>query len=157
VLLAHRWGVPIPMMTFLYFVSDMVLACVFEPMLRGLRLVGRHVPPIGRFARLMIDRAKRLAGPHGTHPLGLVAVSFGVDPMTGRAAAAMAGHGFFSGWAIAIAGDMIYFGVLMASTLWLDGILGDGRVTMVAVLVLMFVIPAMFRRWQEWRSTSPRA
>src|SRR6185503_12039372 len=34
VLMARHWGVSIPVMTFLYFVSDMVLACVFEPMLR---------------------------------------------------------------------------------------------------------------------------
>jgi hypothetical protein len=81
----------------------------------------------------------------------------GIDPMTGRAAAAMAGHGFFSGWAIAITGDMIYFGVLMASTLWLDGVLGDSRLTILAVLALMFIIPAVFRRWQERRPTTPRA
>lgn len=157
VLLARHWGVPIPMMALLYLLSDMVLACVFEPLLRGMRLVGRHVPPIGRAARAMIDRMRRMAGPHGTHPLGLVAVSFGVDPMTGRAAAAMAGHGFLSGWAIAIAGDMIYFGVLMVSTLWLDGVLGDSRLTVMAVLVLMLVIPSLYRRWAERRPTSPRA
>jgi hypothetical protein len=40
--------------------------------------------------------------------------------MTGRAAAKAAGHGFLPGWAIAITGDMIYFVVLMASTLWLQ-------------------------------------
>ncbi|HEV7731163.1 MAG TPA: hypothetical protein VGR62_03330 [Candidatus Binatia bacterium] len=150
VLMGRNWGVPIPVMALLYLASDMVLACVFEPMLRGLRLIGRHVPAVGRAARTMIDRMRRTVGPNGaTHPLGLVAVSFGVDPMTGRAAAAMAGHGFFAGWAIAIAGDMLYFGVLMASTLWLDGILGDARYTIVAVLVLMMVIPAVVRRWRE--------
>ncbi len=153
VLMGRNWGVPIPVMALLYLASDMVLACVFEPMLRGLRLIGRHVPPVGRAARSMIDRMRRTVGPHGaTHPLGLVAVSFGVDPMTGRAAAAMAGHGFFTGWAIAIAGDMLYFGVLMASTLWLDGVLGDARLTIVAVLVLMMVIPAVVRRWRERHS-----
>lgn len=158
VLLARHWGVPIPVMTLLYLLSDMVLACVFEPLLRAIRWLGRRVPPIGHAARTVVDRMRRTAGPYGaTHPLGLVAVSFGVDPMTGRAAAAMAGHGFVTGWAIAIAGDMLYFGVLMASTLWLDGVIGDARYTVMAVLVLMLVIPAVFRRWHARRPTSPRA
>ena len=90
---------------------------------------------------------QRTAGPYGaTRPLGLVMVSFGVDPMTGRAAAAMAGHGFVTGWAIAIAGDMLYFGLLMASTLWLNGILGDERLTVFAILALMLVLPSIIRR-----------
>ncbi len=49
-------------------------------------------------------------------------------------------------WLIAIAGDMIYFALIMASTLWLDGILGDGTITTLVILVLMFVVPAVMKR-----------
>jgi hypothetical protein len=100
---------------------------------------------VGTAVRRMATRAGRAdAGVRG--PFGLVLVSFGVDPMTGRAAAAAAGHGFVRGWAIAITGDMLYFVVLMASTLWLQGILGDERFTIAAVLLVMLVLPAVVRR-----------
>jgi len=46
----------------------------------------------------------------GAGPFALVMIAFGVDPMTGRATALAAGHGFVTGWALAIAGDMLYFG-----------------------------------------------
>jgi hypothetical protein len=66
--------------------------------------------------------------------------------MTGRAAAAAAGHGFISGWAIAITGDMIYFAVIMASTLRLNSILGDPNRTMAVILAAMFILPIIVRR-----------
>ncbi|HEX4047025.1 MAG TPA: hypothetical protein VH309_04295, partial [Elusimicrobiota bacterium] len=91
-------------------------------------------------------------------PFTLILIAFGVDPMTGRAAAAAAGHGFVSGWTLAITGDMLYFTVIMASTLWLNSILGDGRITTAAILVLMFVAPLLIRRWKERRGwdSNPR-
>ncbi len=36
--------------------------------------------------------------------------------------------------------------VLMASTLWLQGVLGDQRLTICAVLVIMLVLPSIVRR-----------
>jgi hypothetical protein len=47
-----------------------------------------------------------------------------------------------------IAGDMAYFGLGMASTLWFDNRLGDPRMVALAGLAVMFVVPAMIRRWQ---------
>ncbi len=148
VLMARNAGVPPPVMLTLYFLSDLVLACTFEPILRVLAWIGRWVPPLGRLGNVIRGIATRAGGTQAgmRGPLGLVLVSFGVDPMTGRAAAAAAGHGFVPGWAIAIAGDMLYFLVLMASTLWLQGILGDERFTIGAVLLLMLVLPSLVRR-----------
>lgn len=148
VLMARAAGVSPPMMAVLYALSDVVLAFTFEPVLVVLRWTGRFVPPLGRLARAVGRLATRIGaesrGARG--PLGLVLVSFGVDPMTGRAAAAVAGHGFVQGWAIAIAGDLLYFAVLMASTLWLRSVLGDERTTIGAVLLLMLVLPSLMRR-----------
>jgi hypothetical protein len=76
----------------------------------------------------------------------LILVAFGVDPMTGRAAAAAAGHGFVSGWAIAIAGDMLYFWVVMAATLKLSAYLGDPYRAMWIILAAMFLLPVLIRR-----------
>jgi len=150
VLMAHVRGIGWPIMMGLYLVSDVILACIFEPPLRLLIAVGRYVPVAGRLARSMRAMLHWTASQYGNagRPLALILVSFGVDPMTGRAAAAAAGHGFVPGWAIAITGDMFYFALLMTSTLWLGDALGNDRLTIGIMLVVMFVLPAILRRWR---------
>jgi len=159
VLLARDRGLAWPVMMALYFVSDVVLACTFEPVLRLVLRAGRTFRPLGRVAAAIREAVRRTTARYGTRggPLALVLVAFGVDPMTGRAVAHAAGHGFFPGWAIAIAGDMIYFAVLMASTLWLNDLLGDERWTVGGMLVLMIALPALVRRWQERREAAERS
>jgi len=149
VLMARNAGVSPPVMAVLYFFSDLVLAVTFEPILVALAWLGRWIPPLARMGAAIRALATRAGGSQtgARGPLGLVLVSFGVDPMTGRAAAAAAGHGFVPGWAIAIAGDMLYFLVLMASTLWLEGVLGDQRMTIFVVLLIMLVLPSVVRRF----------
>jgi hypothetical protein len=151
VLMAHARGIGWPLTMSLYFVSDVVLAALFEPLLRLLIVVGRTVPLIGRAARVIRTAVRRTAAQYGnaSGPLALVLVSFGVDPMTGRAAAAAAGHGFLPGWMIAITGDMCYFALLMVSTLWLGGTLGNDRLTIGVMLLVMLVLPAVLRRWRR--------
>jgi hypothetical protein len=78
-------------------------------------------------------------------PLALVMIAFGVDPMTGRASALAAGHGFLAGWAFAIAGDMIYFAVIALTTLRLNSYFRDPNTTMLVVLGAMFVVPILIR------------
>ena len=151
VLMAHARGIGWPIMMGLYLVSDVILAFIFEPPLRLLIAVGRYVPVVGRLARSMRAVLHRTAAQYGNAvgPLALILVSFGVDPMTGRAAAAAAGHGFVPGWAIAITGDMFYFALLMTSTLWLGDALGNDRLTIGIMLVVMFGLPAILRRWRR--------
>lgn len=151
VLMARDRGVAWPVMMGLYLVSDVILAFVFEPMLRGIIAVFRLFPPLREFGRRVRTVLNRTTARYGTAsgPFALVLVSFGVDPMTGRAAATAAGHGFLSGWAIAIAGDMLYFAVLMISTLWLNNVIGDERTTIIAMIVVMIVLPGLIRRWNE--------
>jgi len=150
VLMAHARGVGWPVMMGLYFVSDVILAFVFEPMMRALAAVARRVPALGRVVTIFRETAQRSAAQYGRSggALALVLVSFGVDPMTGRAAAAAAGHGFVPGWAIAITGDMFYFALLMVTTLWVGSTVGDDRMTIVIMLVVMFVLPSLLRRWR---------
>jgi hypothetical protein len=151
VLLARARGLSILVMMALYFVSDLILACVFEPLLLGLRALGRLIPPLGRFGERFIAAAQWSgvqAGGGAAGPLRLVLVAFSVDPMTGRAAAAAAGHGFVPGWAIAITGDMFYFALLVYSTLGMRRLLGDERLTVGAMLLVMIVVPALVRRWR---------
>jgi len=147
VLLARSHGIIWPVTAGLYLISDVILAFLFEPVLRLMIMAGRKTQFVARFIhalRLAIHRTTAQYG--GAGPFTLVMIAFGADPMTGRAAAAAAGHGFISGWTIAIAGDMIYFGVVMASTLRLNSILGDPNRTMWIILGAMFILPVLIRR-----------
>ncbi len=153
VLMGARAGVPAVVIALLYFASDLVLAVTAEPMLAGVRWLGRRVPPLqalgDRLARLTNVVGLQQEGVHG--PLGLILVSFTISPTTGRAAAAAAGHGFVPGWTLAIIGDMAYFLVLMASTLWLSSVIGDDRITIGIALVATWLLPFLVRRLQRGR------
>ena len=146
VLLAKVNGLAWPVTAFLYFVSDVILALLFEPALKLMVIVGRRLPHFDRVAEALRLALKRTSAPYGAGPFALVMIAFGVDPMTGRAAAAAAGHGFVSGWAIAITGDMLYFAVIMVATLRLSSFLGDPNRAMWIVLAAMLIAPLVVRR-----------
>ncbi|MBV9328012.1 MAG: hypothetical protein JO352_30225, partial [Chloroflexi bacterium] len=137
--------------------SDVVLAIVMEPMLILLRWMGQRVEFIGRLG----NRLARLSGATGLSdgkvrgPLGLILFSFAVAPAPARAASEAAGHGFISGWTLAIIGDMLYFTMIMASTLWLSSVVGDDRFTVGAVLIGAWVLPMLIRRMR--RGSTSRA
>jgi hypothetical protein len=71
--------------------------------------------------------------------------SFGADPMTGRAAALAAGHGFLMGWVLAIAGDMLYYAVIAVTTLRLSRYFRDPDTTEWIVLGAMIAVPLIVR------------
>ncbi|OGR94467.1 MAG: hypothetical protein A2V88_11675 [Elusimicrobia bacterium RBG_16_66_12] len=153
VLLARSCDIGWPAMIILYFVSDVILACVFEPVLKLMIAVGRRVEFLGRVTAALKQAVRKTTAPYGSAagPLALILIAFGVDPMTGRAAAHAAGHGFLSGWAIAITGDMFYFTLIMVSTLRLNSLLGDGTWTTVIIMAAMFIVPGLIKRWRERR------
>ena len=64
--------------------------------------------------KLMIAKTMEHYG-NSSGIFALIMIAFGADPMTGRAVAVAAGHGFLVGWMIAIAGDMIYFSLCVHS------------------------------------------
>ncbi|MDD2851909.1 MAG: hypothetical protein PHY09_08430 [Desulfuromonadaceae bacterium] len=148
ILLAQAKGLVWPITTVLYLVSDIALALAFEPILRLIAIVAGKIPVLTRLsAALKAATARSVAhiGGTGAGPLALIMVSFGVDPMTGRATAHAAGHGFIAGWAIAIAGDMLYFSVIAITTLRLNSYFRDPNTTMLIVLGAMFVVPMLVR------------
>ena len=146
VLLAGARGMPWAETSALYFLSDIMLAAAFEPLMLLVIAGGRKVPFLARLAWAFKTATLQLTSHYsGAGPFALIIVAFGVDPMTGRAAAAAAGHGFVSGWAIAIAGDMLYFWVVMASTLKLSAYLGDPGRAMWVILAAMFLLPVVIR------------
>jgi len=148
VLLAQSKGLAWPVTTGLYLVSDMMLALAFEPVLRLLAWLGGKVPLLARFsARMKAAMAKSAAfsGGAGAGPIALVMISFGADPMTGRASALAAGHGFLMGWVFAIAGDMLYYAVIAVTTLRLNRYFRDPDTAMWIVLGAMIVVPLIVR------------
>jgi hypothetical protein len=94
-------------------------------------------------------------GGTGAGPFALVMIAFGVDPMTGRASALAAGHGFLAGWAFAIAGDMLYYAVIALTTLRLNAYFRSPNTTILVVLGAMMVVPILVRSCRPRRTSSP--
>ncbi len=149
VLLARAHGLGWPVTALLYFVSDVILAIVFEPILRLLVALATRVASLRRFGAAMkmaMDQSIALYGGAGAGPFALVLIAFGVDPMTGRASAMAAGHGFVAGWAFAIAGDMLYYAVIAVITLRLNTYIHSPQTTVFIMLAAMVLVPILVRR-----------
>ena len=159
VIMARDAGVS-PLVTLaLYAISDVLGAIITEPYVMFFRWLGRHVSWIGRIGERMtrLSGAAGFSEPGKRGPLGIALVSFTVSMTTGRAAAVAAGHGPVMGWALAILGDLGYFLVLMVSTLWLSAVIGDERITIGVVLVGMWVVPVLIRKWRARNAPVPIA
>jgi len=148
VLLARDSGLAWPVTASLYFVSDLILAVIMEPLLLVIAALALRITFLARLSAAMktatARSVERFSG-CGAGPVALIMVAFGVDPMTGRASAMAAGHGFVSGWAIAICGDMLYFAVIALSTLQLNTYLHNPELTVLLVLAAMFCGPLLVR------------
>ncbi len=152
VMLARANGFAWPITTGLYLISDVILALAFEPILRLFAVLGGKVAFLARLSEALKNTTARSAAHFsgtGAGPLTLVMIAFGVDPMTGRASASAAGHGFLAGWAFAIAGDMLYFAVIAITTLRLNSYFKDPNTTMLIVLGAMFVAPLLIRYFRS--------
>ena len=157
IVLAKNRGLHWLVMLFLYLISDVVLAIVFEPLLVLFLRMSENSPRLLKMREALAKSTKMTIGRLGVSPgpFSLVAIAFGTDPMTGRSVAKVAGHGFLSGWTFAIVGDMLFFTVLMVSTLWLDNVLGNGTWAAIIITVAMMALPPFIRlireRWRRWR------
>lgn len=149
VLLARSHGIAWPITAGLYFVSDIILAMVFEPFLRLLVHLGRRIAFFSRFgAAIKLTNERMTTQFAGTcaGPISLLAISFGIDPMTGRTAALAAGHGIIAGWLFAIAGDMLYYAVIATATLQLNAYIKNPTTTVSIILFVMLLIPFVVGR-----------
>jgi hypothetical protein len=149
VLLAKHRGIGWFAVSFLYFLSDCLMACVFEPLMRMAGRWAAGKPKLAKFAEAYRAQLQKTAEQYGkaTGPVALTLVAFGVDPMTARTAAAAAGYGFVSGWAFAILGDMFYFWLVAYSTLKLNKWLGgDPSGTIALMLLAMMFLPSLVKK-----------
>ncbi|HEX9078232.1 MAG TPA: hypothetical protein VF795_01510 [Desulfuromonadaceae bacterium] len=160
VLLAQAKGVAWPVTALLYLFSDVVLALAFEPILRLAALMCGKVPFLARLSAALKSATVRSVSHFdgtGAGPIALIMIAFGIDPMTGRASALAAGHGFVAGWAFAIAGDMLYFAVIAITTLQLNAYVRDPNTTIAVILATMFGVPLLIRRIRSGRLLRQRA
>lgn len=150
VLLAKKYGLSWVWMELVYFLSDVVQAVWFEALLLWAIAHAKKSEKMRRVAVIMREYLRRTTAPFGTAggPVALVTIAFGVDPLTGRTAAKLAGHGFLTGWALAITGDMMYFTLLMVSTLWLNRWLNP-TATVIVVIAGMIFVPGLIQRLRE--------
>ncbi len=160
VLLARTNGLAWPVTAGLYLVSDILLAFAFEPVLQFLAWVAGNISFLARFgARMkaaMAKHAERFTGT-GAGPLTLIVISFGADPMTGRASAMAAGHGFVMGWIFAISGDLLYFAVIAVTTLRLSSYFRDPGTVEWIVLGAMISVPLIIRFVKRTFRADPHA
>lgn len=143
VFIAKNKGLEWQVTALLYLVSDMILACVFEVLMLYFIRLTRDSEFIKLFLQEYRKLLTKLGFAKGINPtwFSLIMLSFGIDPMTGRAVAKASGHGFLSGWAIAICGDMMFFALVMYSTLLLKSVLGDGTIAAVTITVIVIGVP----------------
>ena len=80
VLLAERTGLAWPVTAGLYFISDVILAFAFEPILRLLAAGGRRVHFLAKMGDAMAAAMERVAAHYGGRaagPFTLVMIAFG--------------------------------------------------------------------------------
>jgi hypothetical protein len=147
-----------PVVTFgLYALSDVLAAAVLTPLYGGFRRLARRVPALQRVGRRMMRLAMLgtpMAKPGAaalpaskTAALFRVAtIGFGVDVYTAGAVATGVPATRVTRWACAIAGDLVWFAILLATSVAAASVADDDRVVGAVVLVAMLVVPALARR-----------
>jgi len=149
-----------PAVTFgLYAASDVLGALVCHPLFRLLRRHGARVRPLHwigtRMLRLAMfgTRAPRagdvdLASGRGTGPalFRIATIGFGVDVYSAGIVMSGLPVSRVLGWGSAIAGDLVWFAVLLGTSLAAAAAVDDDRVVGAVVLVAMLVIPPVARR-----------
>jgi hypothetical protein len=152
VLLARHVPLPAAVTFGLYTLSDVLAAIVCHPLFVLLRRHGRKVRPIrwlGRhvlsFAMMGVPRPEAGAA---LPALGRIAtVGFGVDVYTGGILAIGLDVPRIAGWGAAIAGDLVYFAILLATSFAAASIIDNDWFVLGVMIVAMVVIQRLTRRF----------
>ena len=142
-----------PAATFgLYALSDAIAAIVCHPLFTLLRRHGRRVKPIHWLGRRIFSLAMigvRAPGEAGVAPAlsRIATVGFGVDVYTAGMLATGLPVPRFRGWVAAITGDLLWFAVLLGTSLVAASIADDDRFIALVMIVAMIVIPRLARRF----------
>jgi len=136
----------------LYTLSDVLGACVLWPLYTVLRRHGRRLRPIRWLGRRMLAFAMvgtgRAQGDTRVGPalFRIATVGFGVDIYTAGVLATGLPVPRIPAWLSAIAGDLVWFAFLLASSIAAAWLIDDDRVVGVVVLVAMIAVPKIAQR-----------
>ncbi len=156
VLLAHHLRLA-PTVTFgLYFLSDTLAAVVLNPLYAWLRTHGRRIPMVRKIGRRLLGVAmigigrptvEEMRDGRRTPALFRVGtVGFGVDVYTAGALASALPVPRLQGWAAAIAGDILWFALLLGSSIAAATVLDDDRWIALVVVAVTLIVPPIARR-----------
>ena len=141
-----------PALTFgLYTLSDVLAAIVCHPLFVLLRRHGRNVRPVRWLGRRVLSLAMigvRAPEAGGVAPAlsRIATVGFGVDVYTAGMLATGLAVPRVPGWMSAIAGDLLWFALLLGTSLVAASIANDDRFIVIVMIVAMIVIPRLARR-----------
>lgn len=142
----------------LYAVSDVLAACLCHPIFTWMRRHGRRIPSLHALGRRFLALAtwgvplpqvtRDASGQPRIAPtlLRIATVGFGVDIYTAGVLAATLPVPRLPGWGAAIGGDLVWFSLLLASSMAAAKVADDDRFVAVVVLVAMIAIPRIARR-----------
>lgn len=159
VLLARHAGIS-PAMTFgLYTLSDVLGACVCQPLYAFIRRFGGRVPVLRRLGAVMMKvaligtrppRPEEVArGARGTWPVlfRIGVVGFGADLYTAGLLVAGLPIPRLAGWTAALAGDLVWFAVLLATSIAAAQVTDRSGLQLVIMLAVMILVPRLARRY----------
>ena len=147
VLLGQRLGLTALSMSGLYVGSGLLRAALFEPLFRWLARRRHSLAWIGRWregGRALLARHDRLRRAL-RGPWAPMVVSYNVDPMAGRVAAAAVGMGWLRGWGLSLLADFAYFVSTAVPTLWLQRLVGNEWLTLLIFCLLWAALPMLWR------------
>jgi hypothetical protein len=156
VLLAQHLRIA-PVLTFgLYLLSDLFAVVLLNPVYSFLRAQAQRNPTVRNVGRRML--AVAMIGMRRPNPnevrrsllapalLRVGTVGFGVDIYTAGALATGLPIPRLAGWAAAMAGDLVWFTILLGSTIAAARVFDDEGVVAAVVLVITLVGPSILRR-----------
>jgi len=156
VLLAHHLRLPPPVTFGLYALSDTLAALLLNPVYTWMRTHGRRNPTLRKIGQRVLAvamfgtrrptaddlRDGRLA----PALFRIATVGFGVDVYTAGALASGLPIPRLPGWAAALAGDLVWFSLLLGTSIVAAQIFDDERWIAVVVIVVTLVVPPLARR-----------
>jgi hypothetical protein len=157
VLLARHVPLPAAATFGLYALSDVLAAAVCHPIFRLLRRHGRHIRPVRWLGRRLLglamtgvrlptaaDTARGRLAPVLAR---IATVGFGVDVYTAGAVATGLPVPSLAGWASAISGDLVWFALLLGTSVAAASVADDDRFVGLVVVAAMILIPRLARRF----------
>ena len=158
VLLARHAGINPALTLGLYALSDVLGACLCHPWFGFLRRVGSRVPLLRALGQRLLKFALLGARPprvedlqHGARGVfpalfRIGTIGFGLDVYHAGLVVAGLPVPRVAGWFAAIAGDLVWFALLLGTSMATATVTSDDRVIAVVMLGVMIVVPQLAKR-----------